>query len=180
MKNPVTLAVLLILTPAFDFVQAAATATQEDKHAEEEIRRLNGEELDAFLHKDPQAMARLWSDDFVVTNPLNKFVTKQQVPGMVESGFLVITSFDREIEYLRVYGDIVIVCGRRDRRLGREDAERRENRKAPLYRSLDETSWKVAGDRAPRQHCSCSAARQFRLKSQPAHSAFNNFVRQLI
>jgi uncharacterized protein (TIGR02246 family) len=111
MKNPVTLAVLLILTSAFDFVQAAATATQEDKHAEEEIRRLNGEELDAFLHKDPQAMARLWSDDFVVTNPLNKFVTKQQVLGMVESGFLVITSFDREIEYLRVYGDIVIVAG---------------------------------------------------------------------
>jgi ketosteroid isomerase-like protein len=78
MKNPVTLAVLLILTPAFDFVQATATATQENKHAEEEIRRLNSEELDAFLHKDPQAMARLWSDDFVVTNPLNKFVTKQQ------------------------------------------------------------------------------------------------------
>jgi uncharacterized protein (TIGR02246 family) len=112
MKNPVTLALLLILTSALDFVQAAATATQEDKHVEEEIRRLNGEEVDAFLHKDPQAMARVWSDDFVVTNPLNKFVTKQQVLGMMESGFLVITSLDREIEYLRVYGDIVIVAGR--------------------------------------------------------------------
>jgi hypothetical protein len=30
---------------------------------------------------------------------------------MVESGFLVIPSFDREIEYLQVYGDIVIVAG---------------------------------------------------------------------
>jgi hypothetical protein len=38
-------------------------------------------------------------------------VTKQQVLGMVESGFLVMTPFDREIEYLRVYGDIVIVAG---------------------------------------------------------------------
>ena len=102
---------LLILTSALDFLQAAATDTQEDKHVEEEIRRLNGEEVNAFLHKDPQAIARLWSDDFVVTNPRNKFVTKQQVLGMVESGFLVITSFDREIEYLRVYGDIVIVAG---------------------------------------------------------------------
>jgi uncharacterized protein (TIGR02246 family) len=110
MKNPVTLAVLLILTSALDFVQAAATA-QEDKHVEEEIRRLNAEEADAFLHKDPQAMARLWSDDFVVKNPLNKLVSKQQVLGMVESGFLVIPSFDREIEYLQVYGDIVIVAG---------------------------------------------------------------------
>ena len=54
MKNPVTLAVLLILTSALDFLQAAATDTQEDKHVEEEIRRLNGEEVDAFLHKDPK------------------------------------------------------------------------------------------------------------------------------
>ena len=38
-------------------------------------------------------------------------MTKQQVLGMVDSGFLVITSFDRQIEYLRVYGDIVIVAG---------------------------------------------------------------------
>jgi len=56
-------------------------------------------------------MAHLWSDDFVVTNPLNKFVNKQQVLGMVESGFLVITSLDRRIEYARAYGDVVIVAG---------------------------------------------------------------------
>jgi hypothetical protein len=31
---------------------------------------------------------------------------------MVESGFLVITSLDRQIEYLRVYGDTVLVAGR--------------------------------------------------------------------
>ena len=51
------------------------------------------------------------SDDFVVTNPLNKFVNKQQVLGMVESGFLVITSYDRQIEYVRSYGEMVIVAG---------------------------------------------------------------------
>ena len=56
-------------------------------------------------------MDRLWSEDFVVTNPLNKFVTKQQVLGMVHAGVLVITSSDRQIEYLRVYGDTVIVAG---------------------------------------------------------------------
>ena len=31
---------------------------------------------------------------------------------MVKSGFLVITSYDRQIEYVRVYGDIVIAAGR--------------------------------------------------------------------
>jgi hypothetical protein len=56
-------------------------------------------------------MARLWSDDMVVTNPLNKFVTKKQVLGMMESGFLVITSYDLQIEYVHTYGDTTIVAG---------------------------------------------------------------------
>ena len=87
------------------------TDTDRQKRAEEEVRRLNAEEVEAFLHQDPKAMERLWSDDFVVTNPLNKFVTKQEVLGMVQSGFLVITAFERQIEYVRVYGDTVIVAG---------------------------------------------------------------------
>ena len=89
----------------------AVHPTKTDDAAEQEIRKLNAQEIEAFLQNDPKAMARLWSDDFVVTNPLNKFVTKQQVLGMVESGFLVITSYDRQIEYLRLYGDTAIVAG---------------------------------------------------------------------
>jgi uncharacterized protein (TIGR02246 family) len=85
--------------------------TATDKLAEQEVRKLNAEEVEAFVHNDPKTMARLWADDFVVTNPLNKFVNKQQVLGMVESGFLAIPSFDRQIEYVRVYGDTVIVTG---------------------------------------------------------------------
>jgi len=82
--------------------------------AEQEVRRLNDAEVDAFLHRDAAAMARLWSDDMVVTNPLNQLVTKQAVLGLVESGVLVITEFDRQIEYLRVYGDLVVVAGHED------------------------------------------------------------------
>ncbi len=89
----------------------AASAQSSPAGAEQEIRRLNTEEIQAFLHKDAQSMARLWSDDFVVTNPLNKFVTKKDVLGMVQSGFLVITSYERNIEYLRQYGATVIVAG---------------------------------------------------------------------
>ena len=88
-----------------------SSRTDENRRVEQEVRRLNTEEPDAFLNQDAKALANLWSDDFVVTNPLNKFVTKQQVLGMVESGFLVITSYDRSIEYVRIYGDTVIVAG---------------------------------------------------------------------
>lgn len=102
---------LTVVTALFASAQATPNATEEDKQAEEEVRRLNVEEAEAFLHKDAKALARLWSDDLVVTNPLNKLVNKQQVLGMVESGFLVITSIDRQIEYVHVYGDTVIVAG---------------------------------------------------------------------
>jgi uncharacterized protein (TIGR02246 family) len=98
---------LLLLTS-----RGVSVANTSSDSAEEGIRRLNAEEVDAFLKNDRAAMARLWSDDFVVTNPLNKFVTKQQILGMVDSGFLVITSFDRQIEYLRIYGDVMVVAGR--------------------------------------------------------------------
>ena len=92
-------------------VLAQSNATDKQTSAEQEVRQLNAEEVQAFLQKDPVAMARVWSDDMVVTNPLNKFVTKQQVLGMVKSGFLVITAYDRRIEYVRVYGDTAIVAG---------------------------------------------------------------------
>ncbi len=38
-------------------------------------------------------------------------MNKQRVLGMVESGFLVITSYDRRIEYARVYGNTVVLAG---------------------------------------------------------------------
>jgi ketosteroid isomerase-like protein len=91
--------------------QESLMPTSKKSPAEDEVRRLNTVEVEAFLHKDPKTMAHVWSDDLVVTNPLNKLVTKRQVLGMMESGFLVITSYDRRIEYIRRYGNTVIVAG---------------------------------------------------------------------
>jgi Domain of unknown function (DUF4440) len=94
------------------FIAAQKNDALNKDGIEQDVRKLNAEEVAAFLSNDPKSMSRVWSDDFVVTNPLNKFVTKQQVLGMVQSGFLVITSYDRQIEYVRVYNDAVIVTGR--------------------------------------------------------------------
>ena len=105
MKTSSPLVALLILALSAGIIKAA------DENKEQEIRKLSAEEVNAFLKNDRESMARLWSDDMVVTNPLNKFVTSQQVLAMVDSGFLIITSFDRQIEYLRFYGDIAVVAG---------------------------------------------------------------------
>lgn len=100
---------MLVLTVFSLAVIAQSSPT--DSQTEQEVRQASDEEVQAFLHNDAKTMARLWSDDLVVTNPLNKFVTKQQVLGMVQSGFLVITSYERRIEYTHVYGNTVILAG---------------------------------------------------------------------
>jgi uncharacterized protein (TIGR02246 family) len=92
--------------------QATAEEPNSAQRAVEDVRRLSAQEVEAFLHKDEKSMARLWSNDFVVTNPLNRLANKQQVLGMMASGFLVITSYDRQTEFARLYrDDTVILAG---------------------------------------------------------------------
>jgi uncharacterized protein (TIGR02246 family) len=105
------LAVLTAMPGCFAFASLAAGKPAPENAATQEVRRLNEQEVQAMLHGDADVMVRLWSDDLVVTNPLNKFVTKKQVLDMVRSGFLVITSYDRQIEYMRDYGNVAIVAG---------------------------------------------------------------------
>lgn len=104
---PNAMALMLTSTAAI-FACAQNTAEQ---NMETHVRRVSNEEVQAFLNKDASALKQLWSDDLIVTNPLNRLATKTQVLDMIKSGFLVITSYDREIEYLHVVGNIAIVAG---------------------------------------------------------------------
>lgn len=104
-------AVLAGVAPRIATAQATSRTTTADMSAEE-VRRLSSEEVEAFVQKDLKTMATLWSDDLVVTNSANTFLNKQQLLRMVESGLLAIASYDRHVDYLRTYGDMVIVAGR--------------------------------------------------------------------
>jgi ketosteroid isomerase-like protein len=106
------LTVVTIITMAVLLASAQTRhQTAKDRIAEEAIRNLSGQEVDGLMRGDVKVLAQIWSDDFVVTNPFNKFVTKQEVLGMTASGFLAFTSYDRQIEYVRVYGDHAVVAG---------------------------------------------------------------------
>jgi ketosteroid isomerase-like protein len=105
----------LVLTLAVSFVIASAqqttTQSKKDQAVEKQIRQLNTDEHDAFMKNDADALAKIWSDDFVVTNPFNQFVTKQQVLALVKNGTLAFKSYERNIEYVKIYGDTVIAAG---------------------------------------------------------------------
>ena len=106
---------LFAATVAIPGLLAFASATPESSAAESaatiEVRQLNAQEVQAFLRADADTLARLWSDDLVVNNPLRQFVDKKQVLDMVSSGFLAFASYERQIEYIRDYGNTVIVAG---------------------------------------------------------------------
>jgi len=87
------------------------SAQNKDRRVEEEIRRVNAEEVDGLLRNDISALGHIWSDDPVVTNPLNNFVNKQEVLKLIESGTLAFASYKRSIEYIHLYQNIAVVAG---------------------------------------------------------------------
>ncbi len=94
------------VTCAASLAAAAAPATTEA-----ELRAVNSREVAYFMAADAKGLGVLWADSFVVNNPLNQLATKPQVLGMISSGMLRFTAYDRKIEYVRTYGDIAIVTG---------------------------------------------------------------------
>ena len=75
------------------------------------LQSANDREVAAFMANDTVALAALWSNDFLVTNPLNQVATKAQVLGMVQQGMLSFKSYNRRIEHVRRYGNFAIVVG---------------------------------------------------------------------
>jgi hypothetical protein len=148
---------LLMLTVFSLAVVAQSSPT--DSQAEQQVRQASDEEVQAFLHNDAGTMARLWSDDLVVTNPLNKFVTKQQVLGMVQSGFLVITSYERRIEYAHVYGNTVVLAGSETVVWGGRmpNAGKTEQLR---FGDLDETAGSLSRGCSPREYRSAAITHQ--------------------
>src|SRR5262245_30717522 len=100
------LAMLIIVA-----IQFLSTQTDLKRGIESEVRTVSAQEVEALMHNDLRTLRRLWSDEFVVTNPLNKFVNRQQVVELIESKTLAFTSYDRQIEYVRIYDATAIVTG---------------------------------------------------------------------
>lgn len=103
---------VVALTIALCGVNAAsAQAKTSGGQGDAKLRAANSREVEAFLTTDPAALDQLWSDDFVVTNPLNKVATKPEVLAMVKGGMLSFKSYDRQIEQILHHGNMAIVIG---------------------------------------------------------------------
>ena len=106
---------LLLLATVLTCVVTGPVSGQSAKQndaLEQSIRKLELAESDAVVRSDVAALEKLWAEDFTVNNPTNQVSRgRTEVLNRVRSGQLNYSSFVREIESVRVYGDTVIVMG---------------------------------------------------------------------
>jgi len=100
-----TFAVLLVISVALT-AQTGASAADEAA-----VRKLYEDERVAFEKRDMPVLERCFADEFVVTNPFNQFLNKQQVLQGLKSGMIALKDFERKIDYVRVYGDTAVIAG---------------------------------------------------------------------
>jgi ketosteroid isomerase-like protein len=103
----------LIATVGILMMLAASLAAQSKPTTADEaaVRKLYEDERAALEKKDIAVLERCFADEFVVTNPFNKFLNKQQVLDGVRADMISVNDFKRTLEYVRIYGDVAIVAG---------------------------------------------------------------------
>lgn len=101
------LLLLLLVQPMALRAQEAAPANVESA-----ILAVEDQERVAVLNEDLAALQRLWSDRLIVNNPQNAVSPdRATVLDLVRRGLIRYSRFDRQIEAIRVQGDIAIVMG---------------------------------------------------------------------
>ena len=114
MLRRVTVLALLITTSCI--LSLAQQAQQQSvSKAEDEVRKLERQWLDAYEQNNAEAMERIVADDFTITFPNGAIQTKPQLMAMIKSPRRAGQSrmkFSTEDVQSRAYGDTVILIGR--------------------------------------------------------------------
>ena len=93
---------------------AQTTQPQTQTKAEEEVRALERQWLDAYEKHDSQAMTKIVADDFIITFPNGTMQSKPQLLQMIANPNPTSAKmhFYTEDVKSRAYGDTVILMGR--------------------------------------------------------------------
>jgi ketosteroid isomerase-like protein len=102
-KTNAMLAILLLLTTG-----TVAYASDEDT-----VRLRDDQERVAALKRDVPALESLWSDNFTVNAPNNQVVVGKLavLDTFIRGGIINFSSFERDVEFLRIDGDFAIIMG---------------------------------------------------------------------
>lgn len=93
-------------------IAAAQSLAQPPAGDEAEVRAIEGRDAEAVFRGDLESLARLWDADLVVTNPFGEVLGRDEVFARMRAGKIRFASFRREIERVRVMGDVALTVGR--------------------------------------------------------------------
>ena len=104
---------------AWTLLLVASFAGWADIHAQSRtadsaaVRALDDQMRLAVLRRDIPALEGFWSDELVVNAPNNQVVRGKRavIDDFVRTGIINFSSFERDIELMRVEGDFVITMG---------------------------------------------------------------------
>jgi len=103
---------LLLVTAALAPQQRESRSRAQQPRVEQIIRTLDTERIQAQIHADAAALARLYADDFIGVGPSGTVRTKPQVIADFTSGSLTFQSITTDDVQVRVYGNTAVETGR--------------------------------------------------------------------
>jgi ketosteroid isomerase-like protein len=89
------------------------TRAQDHRSDEAVVRSLDNELRVAALKRDVPALERMWSDQLVVNAPNNQVIIGKRavLDDFVRTGIINFSSFERQIEFIRIDGDFATTMG---------------------------------------------------------------------
>lgn len=136
--------ITLIIFIGISFAVQAQDSMNEES-IKEKISSLELKETRAVVDKNLEVLKSVWAEDFMVNNPFNEVIhDRQEVLNRVESGFINYSSFEREIESMRILGDIVIVMGKETiMPLSGYSAGKKYNRRYTNIWKQEDDEWRI-------------------------------------
>ena len=104
-------AVIFIVAP-MGLAQKQSPSSSHQTRAEEVIRKVDNERIQAQIHADATALDRIYAADFIGVGPSGTVRTKPQVILDFTSGDLKFQSITTDDVQVRVYGNTAVETGR--------------------------------------------------------------------
>src|ERR1700751_246937 len=112
MRRIFAIAVVAFSAAAIASGQKQGAIRDPKRIAEQVIRKLDNERIQAQIHADVAALERIYADDFIGVGPSGTVRTKPQVISDFTSGDLRFQSITTDDVRVRVYGNASVETGR--------------------------------------------------------------------
>ena len=111
MRQVLVITVVIFLAGAIASGQEQGEKRAENRVAEQAVRKLDNERIQAQIHADAAALEQIYADDFIGVGPSGTVRTKAQVISDFTSGDLRFQSITTDDVQVRVYGNAAVETG---------------------------------------------------------------------